>query len=93
MRILELKENQFGTKVSSKVPLFFLLFIQLAVEDIVIRSILSTKGKLQTQWKTVFVRKIEYSSSIFQGQLSLQLLHAAWLRYSLGQRTSSSFTW
>ena len=94
MRILELNENQSGTKVfSTKKTIFFLLIIQLAVEDIVIRSILSTKGKLQTQWKTVVVRKIEYSSAVFLGKLSLQLLYAAWLRYSLRQRTSSSFTW
>ena len=93
MQIMELNENQSGTKVFSKILFFFLIINFAAVEDIVIRSILSTKEKLQTQWKTVVVRKIEYSSTIFLGQLSLQLLYAAWLRYSLGQPTTSSFTW
>ena len=34
-----------------------LLHILLSVEDIVIRSILSTKETLQSQWKTVVFKK------------------------------------
>ena len=54
-----------------KNTIFFVIINFAAVEDIVIRSILSTKEKLQTQWKTVVVRKIEYSSAIYLGQLSI----------------------
>ena len=48
------KANLGPRCVILKIPLFHML---LAVEDIVIRSILSTMETLQSQWKTVVVEK------------------------------------
>ena len=53
-----LTKTNLGPRYFQKYYFFLLIINLVTVEDIVIRSILSTKEKLQTQWKTVVVRKI-----------------------------------
>ena len=56
---------------------------------------LSTKETLQSQWKTVVVKKEIVFSSTFspEGELPIQLLHAPRLRHPLGQQATSTSHW